>query len=367
MAIEGRSMQFARRTFLTGLVALPLVARAGLAAAGAPRYLSCADDRDRKHYAVGFQSDGTITYKIALPARGHGFALHPAGRHAIVFGRRPGSYAAVIDPVSGTSIAMIDPPTARCFYGHGTYSADGRLLYVCEHDDASGNGFIGIYDVTRDYRRVGDFGAGGIGPHEVRLMPDGRTLVVAVGGIMTDHERDMLNIDTMDPSLAYLDAASGAVLEQVRPPTEWHQLSIRHIDLDAQGRVAIAMQYEGDPADSVPLAALHARGQQQLQFLRAGEEDEMRLKQYLGDIAFDPQGKIIAATSPVGSSIALWDARSGDYIEMTDASDGCGIAGVGDGFVVTAGDGRIRHVDEDTNEPLAATPWSWDNHFIAVA
>jgi hypothetical protein len=171
----------------------------------------------------------------------------------------------------------------------------------------------------------------------------------------------------MDPSLAYLDAASGHVVELVRPPAEWHHLSIRHIDLDAQGRVAIAMQYEGDAGDAVPLAALHARGQTELTFLRAAEDDEMRLKHYLGDIAFSADGTTICATSPVGSVVALWHTTSGDYIDMTEAPDGCGIALLGGAFMVSGGDGRLRRLDAASNEAFAATPWMWDNHFVAVA
>ncbi len=354
-----------RRNFLAGLSAVPLVSRISFASTSS-LFLSCADDRARNHHVVGFDLTGAPHFKIKLPARGHGYAQHATRAETIVFGRRPGSFAALVDTRAGTLAGMIDPPQGRCFYGHGTFSADGALLYVCEHDDATGNGFIGVYDAQHSYKRIGDFAAGGIGPHEVRLLPDGQTLVVAVGGILTDGKRDKLNIATMDPSIAYLDAASGKVVEQVRAPAEWHQLSIRHIDLDAQGRVAIAMQYEGDAGASVPLAALHVRGQTALQFLRAGEDDAMRLKQYLGDIAFSVDGATICATSPVGSVVALWDARSGAYIEMTDAADGCGIVSLGEAFVVSGGDGRLRRLDTAANEPLAATSWTWDNHMAVI-
>jgi len=331
------------------------------------QFISCAADRARDHYAVGFDASGTQHFKIALPGRGHGYAQHAARGETIVFARRPGTFAAIVDACAGTLAGLIDPPRGRCFYGHGTFSADAALLYVCEHDDATGGGFIGVYDAKHGYRRIGDFAAGGIGPHEVRLMPDGATLVVALGGIRTDRARGKLNIDVMDPSLAYLDAASGRVVEQVRAPAAWHKLSIRHIDLDARGRVCIAMQYEGDAGDDVPLAALHMRGQTHLQFLRAGDDDEMRLKHYLGSIAFSQDGTTICATSPIGSVAALWDADSGAYLEMTAAADGCGVARMGDGFLVSGGDGKLRRLAVGSHESVAATPWMWDNHVVALA
>jgi hypothetical protein len=126
------------------------------------------------------------------------------------------------------------------------------------------------------------------------------------------------------------------------------------------------MQYEGEAGTAVPLAALHVRGARALTFLRAPEDDEMRLKHYLGSIAFSADGNTICATSPIGSLAVLWDARSGDYIEMTEAADGCGIARLNSGFLVSGGDGKLRRVDADSNEPVAATAWMWDNHFAAV-
>jgi hypothetical protein len=355
-----------RRAVLAGIGSVPIASRFAFASPS-PLFLSCADDRARDHYVVGFDLSGAVRFKLKLPARGHGYAQHPARRETVVFGRRPGSFAALVDVRHGTIAGMIAPPRGRCFYGHGTFSVDGALLYVCEHDDVTGNGFIGVYDARQGYRRIGDFAAGGIGPHEVRLMPDGAILVVAVGGILTDGNRDKLNIDSMDPSLTYLDCASGRVVEQVRAPADWHQLSIRHIDLDAEGCVAIAMQYEGDAGDAVPLAALHMRGQTGLRFLRAGEDDERRLKHYLGDISFSADGATICATSPVGSRAVLWDAQSGTCIDMAAAADGCGIAPLGDAFLVSGGDGKLRRLPAHSNDSVAATPWTWDNHMIAVA
>ena len=84
-----------------------------------------------------------------------------------------------------------------------------------------------------------------------------------------------------------------------------------------EGRIVI--DYTDVP---VTRAALHRRGEQ-LRFLEASEDVDIRLKQYLGDIAFDSQGATVAATSPVGSVVAFWDGASGAYLRTADASDGC--------------------------------------------
>ncbi|MCK0317313.1 DUF1513 domain-containing protein, partial [Salmonella sp. 15E65] len=91
----------------------------------------------------------------------------------------------------------------------------------------------------------GEFDSGGIGPHEVVLMPDGKTLCVANGGILThpDYGKLELNLDTMRPSLAYIDAASGELLEKVELEPALHRLSIRHLALAADGCVWFGCQY----------------------------------------------------------------------------------------------------------------------------
>ena len=60
---------------------------------------------------------------------------------------------------------------------------------------------------------VGEIDTHGIDPHEVAWLPDGRSLLVANGGIMTHPRtfRRKLNIPTMDPSLCVLDAAQRRV------------------------------------------------------------------------------------------------------------------------------------------------------------
>lgn len=333
-------------------------------------YMTCAGDRSGRFFAVGLDSDGAGRFAIALPARGHGLALSPAHVECVVFGRRPGSFAAVVDLAERAASRWIQPAPGRSFYGHGTFSADGMLLYATEHDDATGQGAIGVYDASRLYERIGELAAGGIGPHDVRLTPDGRTLVVAVGGILSDKARDKLNIATMDPSVAYLDAQSGRLIEQLRPPPEWHKLSIRHLDITASGMVALAMQYEGDAGEPVPLVALHSRGGP-LEFLRAADDAERALKHYTGSVAFDSTGTVVAATSPRGNVVALWGVTSRAYLGAVSATDVCGIASYEDGFVATGGDGVSRAVSFPAEYPeieaLAVShDMQWDNHLVRV-
>ena len=63
---------------------------------------------------------------------------------------------------------------------------------------------------------------GSFGPHEIRLLPQGDTLVVANGGIEThpDSGRSKLNLPTMRPNLAYI-TIDGALKDRVAPPDDF--------------------------------------------------------------------------------------------------------------------------------------------------
>src|SRR3546814_12613287 len=95
------------------------------------------------------------------------------------------------------------------------------------------------------------------------LLSDGRTLAVANGGIQTHpaRRREKLNIDTMQPSLAYIDAESGALLHDHRLPPALHQASIRHIAATAGDTVGVVMQYDGPRDTLVPLVGFHRGGE----------------------------------------------------------------------------------------------------------
>src|SRR3546814_2023125 len=82
----------------------------------------------------------------------------------------------------------------RNFCGHGAYSADGRRMFATEVVASTGNGVLGIYDVRDGYRRVGEFSTRGLDPHEILLMPDRQTLVVANGGILMRSDMPRLKL-----------------------------------------------------------------------------------------------------------------------------------------------------------------------------
>ena len=112
------------------------------------------------------------------------------------------------------------------------HSLDGCRLFTTENDFENAKGAIGVWNTDNRYERIGEWDSHGIGPHDISLMPDGMTLVIANGGIQThpDSGRAKLNIPDMKPSLVFLNVRNGSVISKIALPSELHKNSIRHLD-----------------------------------------------------------------------------------------------------------------------------------------
>jgi len=306
---------------------------------------------------------------IDLPGRGHGFALDPLRNRAVAFARQPGFFALGFDLDGAAPPTVFAPEQDRHFFGHGSYVDQGRLLIASENDYDAGRGVLGVYDATPggNYRRIGEFDAGGIGSHEVIALPDDRTLCVANGGILThpDYGKLPLNLDSMTPSLAYIDARTGDLLETVGLPAALHRLSIRHLSVDRFGAVWFGCQYMGAAADRPALVGRHRRGQ--ALELYAGSEAVLHgLANYIGSVSVDASGSVIATSSPVGGRVAYWDAASGRCLGTTAVPDGCGVAARPEGgFLLSSGHGVLLNADPSGEPRVLRSPepgLSWDNH-----
>jgi hypothetical protein len=317
------------------------------------------------------RTTGEPIVDTVLPARGHGMCLSPDGGTAVVFARRPGRFAVVIDLEGREPVRRIDSEPGRHFYGHGVFSGDGGRLFATENDYEGGVGRIGIYDAGAGFRRHGEWPSHGIEPHEILLMPDGRRLAVANGGILTHPSsgRDKLNLATMRSSVVLLDAASGDLVATAAPPPDLHRLSLRHLAAGPDGRLAVAIQYQGDATDQVPLLATWD-GRGDLRLVDDGEAVLAAMRNYCGSVAVDATGELIALTSAPGSLATFWRAADLKLVASRHMPDVCGVAATAEPgrFVLSSGTGGLWTYDATADElsALAATQRLWDNHMSCI-
>ncbi|OOG68441.1 hypothetical protein B0E45_19245 [Sinorhizobium sp. A49] len=314
---------------------------------------------DGRYGVATLTEAGEIVERTVLPARAHGMAHSAASKRMVAFARRPGTYAMILSTDGSAAPVVIAAAEGRHFYGHGCFSADGRLLYATENDFAANRGMIGIYDGSKHFARVGEFPTYGIGPHDMTLSADGRMLAIANGGIEThpDFGRTKLNLDHMEPSLTLVDTETGALVQKHTLPADLSRLSTRHVDIGPKGEIWFACQYEGARDDLPPLVGHFSHGED-LAFMALPESTTEALANYVGAIAVNRNEGLIGLTSPKGGIAVTLDARSGVVLRQEHVTDAAGVAAADHGFAVSSYDGRFR----DHENPVA-----WDQHIIRLA
>lgn len=367
-----------RRELLLGatsgavMLALPrgrAAAAAGTADGGCLFAAARKDDRGTFSAALFSLEQGDMR-SVELPERGHDIALRPGTGEWVAFARRPGRFGVAIPTDARPPVWFAAKPD-RHFFGHGVFSADGRLLYTTENDYANAQGIIGVRDATDGYKQIGEFSARGMEPHDVQLLADGCTMVIANGGIQTHPDRgaDELNLPDMKPSLVYVDVASGDLIEEHMLDSDLHQLSIRHLALAQSDVVVFGCQYRGPEADEPALVGFHRRGQQPVLAAAPGAT-QGALRNYIGSVTADAGGGIVAASAPKGGLITYWDVSTRRFLGTSELSDGCGIAPTRHkaSFLLTSGQGWLVEADvlDIPDAERRSSPYEWDNHAVLV-
>lgn len=320
--------------------------------------------RDGSYGAAILSEAGKLLHAIDLPDRGHDVTFDPVSKRSVVFARQPGTFAVVFDHTGSNTPLTIASIPGRHFFGHGVFSTDGALLYATENDFDNAAGVVGVYDAREKFKRVGEFPTYGMGPHELLLLDDARTIAVANGGIEThpDYGRAELNIATMKPSFVLVDRLTGDLIEKHELPAALHQLSIRHMDADRSGTIWFGCQYRG-PGTDRPLLVGRAQRGKELQLLGMPQDVLSGFRNYIGSVAANPDAGTVAVSSPEGNSLAVIDAASGRILATSALVEVCGVAPDGASFMATTGAGEIVEAGGGTrSEP----DYVWDNHMLRI-
>ncbi len=346
----------------TTMLAHPVCWVSGVASMPQARVTTDDEGSDSGFGVVGIDADRQVVWQTTMPERVHDIVVQPfaegfddnARRDVVVMGRRPSEGFWVLDTATGQVQLAIKSAANRHFYGHACYSLDGKLLYVTENDTVSLAGKIGTYDVGQGYKKVAEFDSHGIGPHELIMHPDGETLVIANGGIKTEQaSREELNLDTMHPSLVYLNRHDGSLLEQVTP--EHNQMSVRHLAMHKDGTVMIGIQFQGEKHINVPLVMTHKRGDTDFSSLAMPNNQWQRFHQYIASVAVDSQHNLLCVTTPIGGCAAVYDLTTRKLINDMSLPDCAGasvlyshdndVNGASNvmrgGFIVSDGQGQL--------------------------
>ena len=204
------------------------------------------------------------------------------------------------------------------------------------------------------------------------MLSDGRTLVVANGGIEThpSSDRETLNIADMDPSLSYIDLRTGDVLEVHRLPPLCTSCRSGTLRFRSDDTAFLGCQYEGPAGEHPALVGFHRRGEL-LRLIEAAGQTYRAMQNYVGSVSADAAGEFIAATSPRGGLALIIDAGSRRIISQTKLADVCGVAPrhVGASFLLASGSGDVGSWSRTVSAAALPTTHenvAWDNHMIRL-
>ncbi|MCS6781457.1 MAG: DUF1513 domain-containing protein, partial [Geminicoccaceae bacterium] len=129
--------------------------------------------------------DGSVR-RVVLPIAIHQVAVAPDRRRAFVSSLEGESFLFL--ELAHLEVEALFAPHAPGFVGggHAVWSPEGAVVYVTERraprpfsgDPAAHEGRVVVRD-GRDGRVLAVWPSGGIAPHDIALLPDGRTLAVA--------------------------------------------------------------------------------------------------------------------------------------------------------------------------------------------
>ncbi|MEY3012306.1 MAG: hypothetical protein RIT45_1041 [Pseudomonadota bacterium] len=254
---------------------------------------------------------------IAIPFYGHGIAFDPdKPARAIVF-EKHGPGCCEVDLVRGRATRSVPTTADRQFYGHGTFSRDGRLLYCTETivGDGSRRGVVAIRD-ARSLELIGTLPSHGLAPHDMVLTPDGDALVISNGGGTLESGEV--------PNIAVVALRDGALRERL--PFGDPRVNAGHVALLPDGgMVAVSAPRDGldvhAPSVHGDVSFWHPR--EPMTMHSVGGPEVVRMRAETLSVAVHAASGQVVATNPEGDQLSFWDIR----------------------------DGRLRHVRHDIERP----------------
>ena len=366
-------MSITRRHLLSRLSALsvagctlPMLPAAVEVQAKTPvTHLVSATGMSKDSYALTCYQDGATT-SIHTGYRGHSCAVNPAHPNQVLFvGRRPSTQCLLMDIQQGRTLASWQSAPGYHLNGHAVYRQNGKQLFVCESSDHDGSGSLAVRDAITG-QLITRWETHGLEPHEVKISPDGKHLIIANGGLIKNAQGQPQNIDTMKSSLVILDSQTGALKQQFDSPVG--KASLRHIDLDSKGNIAIAAQAQVETNQPSPLAFLVQPHSQKISTLNAPDTLISHCKNYMGSVVISEKNNLACFTSPRGDLALFWDLSSQQLAGYHRFHDVCGASldMHQEHFILSNSAGWLRYINAKNlteNKRLRVrTELNWDNH-----
>ena len=281
------------------------------------------------HFLVALRLDRQPAelVRIRVPHRVHGIVPVPDRPHCVVALQKRGHGASLVDLTAGSVLQPLSKPAERQFYGHGAFLPDGSLLFNTETRTAGDYGGVLVVRDGKTLAPIDALPTHGAAPHDCQLIDDGRVLAVTNGGAPLNAS----GADPRPPSVAYIDVASGRLLERLefdRP-----ELNAGHLQISAAGDLVTVSSFrdglEAQPGITGGIS-LRARGQD---FRTIGEPAGF-IQSLVGETlstVINERSRRFATTTPLADTLAFWNLDDGSLARAEYLPQPKGVAMRADG------------------------------------
>jgi hypothetical protein len=239
----------------------------------------------------------------------HGVIKHPRTEHLVAVFEKKGDGGAIIDLKANAITERIPPSPGHQFYGHGAYSADGKLLYATEFNEKSYAGRMVVRD-AQDLKVVGEFKTHGEWPHDCQFIDDGKVVAITNGGLEMDTDGE--------PCVTYVEVATGKLLEKITYDNA--TINAGHLVISSNGDLAVghAVRPPLDAREGLGGISLRpAGGESRTMVTPANATGAMKGETL--SLCMHEGMKIVAATNPYGvhdGLITFWNYEKQSYVGL---------------------------------------------------
>ena len=261
--------------------------------------------------------------RVPIPFRGHGVLKHPNHSRAVLVMEKGGDKCAEIDLVKRKVSKIIKADEHSIFYGHGCFSSDGSKLYTSEHNKETRHGSIRIRN-GKTYEPIGEISSYGFQPHDMMLIDEGQTVVIANHG---KSYRRGDQVGEQKTCVAFIDLKSGHLIKKLT--AEGHGFELSHLFLSPEGQLIVgSLHPPGSKVDGN--CAVFVAEKDSLQKLPLPPDIQNRLKDQCFGMAIHKESGTLAVTCAKSNVAVFWNYREKIFLKSLESLEPYGIVVSGD-------------------------------------
>lgn len=329
--------RLSRRNFLKALGGIALL---GL---GTELGLPAAHAAGKDIYAVGGNlTDFTIhrfkrskTTVVPTTVNGHGFFQHPLEPNLVFAVEKSGQRCALVDIVSGKLVFEQEAPKGRFYYGHFSFTHDGRWIFSSQVDPQDGQGYFTVYD-SHSMKMESEHKIVPGGNHDIAVFPDKPIAIITSSGVRfygkESKNKHVPAKRVEKTSLVFFDYEKGQVIDKKEWPDE--SLLCGHIKVLPDKRIICLMtlfeKYEGNNRTPYGPLLWTRLGNEPLHEIALPPDVKQGMKRELLSVGLSVPSDVILVTNPENNKVLAFSLTALRYLE-TFAIKSQGVAFTEDG------------------------------------